>query len=78
MTSDAIWSDLELQRKNENKDSKFCILKVFETIWNCRDHFETMPLTHALGHYLEAYIPRNICHMGLMFSKQVVTDPGCE
>ena len=28
--------------KNENKEGKWCILTVFETIWYCRDHFETM------------------------------------
>ena len=35
--SDGIWNDLELQRNNENKDGKWCILTVFETIWNCRE-----------------------------------------
>ena len=39
--SDGIWNDFELQRKKyENKDAKWCILAVFETIWNCRHNFE--------------------------------------
>jgi len=31
--------DLELQRKNENKDGKWCILTVFGMILNCRENF---------------------------------------
>jgi len=41
--SDAIGNDiLELQRNFENNVSYFkaCILIAFETIWNCREHFE--------------------------------------
>ena len=35
--SGGILNDLELQRNNEIKDGKWCILAVFETIWNCRE-----------------------------------------
>ena len=40
MYSDDIWNDLELQRKHENNVSKAYILKVFGTIWNCREKNE--------------------------------------
>ena len=44
--SDGIWNELELQRKKE--DAKSCIPTVFETNWNCRDHFDTRTLSRAL------------------------------
>ena len=42
MAIDGIWNDLELQRKSENNISKECILTVFETIWNSREHFKNI------------------------------------
>jgi len=38
--SDDIWNDLEMQRKFWKKDSKGCILTVFETILNCSEKIE--------------------------------------
>ena len=35
-----IWNDSEPQKSFENNVSKACILTVFKTIWNCREHFE--------------------------------------
>ena len=34
-------------KKIEIKDNKWCILTVFETIWNCRDQFDTWTLSRA-------------------------------
>jgi len=49
MHSGGIWTDLELQRKNENNVSKACILVVSEIIWNCREIDENnIHLKHAL------------------------------
>ena len=45
--SDGILNDMELQRKNENKDGKWCILMVFETIWNCREKMKTRTVNGA-------------------------------
>ena len=42
--------------KNENKEGKWCILTVFETIWYCRDHFETRTLSRVLWHFLKRYL----------------------
>jgi len=41
MHPDGIWNDLELQRSIwKQARSHACILPIFETIWNCREHFK--------------------------------------
>jgi len=45
---DVIWNDFELQRKKKTEDAKWYILAIFETIWNCRDNFDTRTLSRAL------------------------------
>jgi len=35
--------------------SKVCILKVFETIWNCREKMRTMSLKNAFWHFLKRF-----------------------
>ena len=55
MHSEGIWNDLELQRKNENNVSKVCVLKVFETSWNCREKLRTMSLKNAFWHFLKRF-----------------------
>ena len=32
------WNDLEMQRKNEKEDNKWCIFMVFKPIKNCREN----------------------------------------
>jgi len=46
---------LELQRKNENKDSKWSIQTVFKTILKCREKMKTMYLKHASRQYLKRF-----------------------
>ena len=44
-------------KKIEIKDNKWRILTVFETIWNCIDHFDTRTLSRALlWHILKRYL----------------------
>jgi len=41
--------------KNENKDDKWCILKVFETIWKCREQMKTMTVNCAFRRYFQRF-----------------------
>ena len=56
MHSDGIWKRFGTEEKKWQKDAKWCILTVFETILNCRDHFETRTLSRALWHILKRYL----------------------
>ena len=51
--SDAIWNDiLELERKCENKDDKWCIMLQFDTIWPTETILKAMNLNGALWRFL--------------------------
>jgi len=39
----------------ENNVFKACALKVYETIWNCRENMKTMSLKHAFWWYLKQF-----------------------
>ena len=41
--------------KNENRDDKWWILTVFETIWNCREKMKTRTFERVFCHYLKRY-----------------------
>ena len=42
-----------MQKKNVNKNGKWCILTVFETIWNCRVKMKTWTVNGAFWRYLK-------------------------
>ena len=48
------------EKKIENKDGNWCILTVFETIWNCREKVKT--LTRTFWDYLKRYLTLQWVH----------------
>ena len=61
----------------ENKDGKWCILTVFETMRNCRDHFDAFAciiVTHSITKF-ETAMRRNSTWFDLIKGAPAILDP---